>query len=157
MHLKMEKQRTWDLQPTASTSANHHPIPIAYDPFGFYRSYPIQMKKSERTKRWILQNQTLNTTLQREIQFQTIKSKKYKRKNQNVSKTCAGSQPGFSYPNSMMNGNAGKKVAPRSWIRIRCFFVEVPVGRVTGTKFVGVRKRYLTEAKGRNCFCADIT
>ena len=44
--------------------------------------------------------QTLNTTLQREIQFQTIKSKKYKRKNQNVSKTCAGSQPGFSYPNS---------------------------------------------------------
>ena len=50
-----------------------------------------------------------------------------------------------------------KESSPRSWIRIGCFFVAVPVGRVTGTKFVGVRKRYLTEAKGRNCFCADIT
>ena len=36
--------------PTASTSAKHHPIPIAYDPFGFSRSYPIQMKKVRKNQ-----------------------------------------------------------------------------------------------------------
>lgn len=42
-----------------------------------------------------------------------------------------------------------KESSPRSWIRIGCFFVAVPVGRVTGTRFVGVRKRHSAEAVGQ--------